>query len=128
MIPDDSPLLGVPQEIGFNSDVEIDNVLTIVKDSWLSENPNYEYFLAIDIVGSSNASKLHGSQFVAVQDTVVFDSDDELSLVIIDWTTDNIPRVVNEVYTVCVQVVRYDKQQEIFENIGEQACRGIGPF
>ena len=52
VIPDDSPLVGVPSEFAFNLDAEIDNVLAIVKNSWLSENPNYEYFLAIDIVGS----------------------------------------------------------------------------
>ena len=105
-------------------------VLATIKNSWLSENPNYEYFLAIDIVGASNAFKLHGSQFVSVQDTVIFDSDGEISLG--DYRMDNRQRSAMSSmrsYTVSIQVVRYDKQQDIFENIGEQTgSSNYGPF
>lgn len=127
-IPDDSSLLGVPSQIAFSGDFVVDAVLVTVSKSWQCENPDYEYFLDLEIEGVNGGFQDHGSQFVSLLDTTTFDSDALIALVIVNWNTDKVPRHVNESYTVCIQILRHDIQNDVFANIGELKCRSFGPF
>jgi len=122
------PLLGAPLEIDFmnpNSDATVESVLINVDSSWIGQGG---YFFDIEITGEGSNLQQHGTQLVALDDTTVFDVDGPLTSVIVDWTTDTTPRQANEIYTVCVQILRFLGDDGTFELFGDEKCRDFGPF
>jgi len=96
-----------------------------VDTSWIGQG---EYFFDIEITGDGSSFQLHGTQLMALADTEVFDVDGLLTSVIVDWTTDTTPQQQNEIYTVCVQILRFLGDDGTFELLGEEKCRDFGPF
>ncbi len=118
------PLLGVPLGIEFTPQTLVDFVLIDVDSSWIGQGG---YFFDIQIYGVGSTFQSHGTQLVALADTTVFDVDGALTSVIVDWTTDTITRQQNEVYTVCIQILRFLGDDGTFELLGEEKCRDFGP-
>ena len=122
------PLQGVPLGIEFmnpNLDATVNSVLIDVDSSWIGQG---EYFFDILITGVGSNFHQHGTQLVALDDTTFFGVDGALTSVIANWTTDTIPQQANEVYTVCIQILRFLGDDGTFELLGEEKCRDFGPF
>jgi hypothetical protein len=119
---EDTPF-GQPLAIQFNAATLVDLVLIDIDNSWLGDPT---WFLDVGITGLNGGFALHGAQRFAVVDGDIFVTNPGFSEVIFDWTTDTIPRNVNEVYTVCSQVIHIVAGQETL--VGVEKCGSFGPF
>jgi len=97
----------------------VDSLLIEVLDEWLTEE---HYSLYIWIYGINGGFELHGTDTIAVTDTIVFFTDGEVAHTIVNWTTDTTQMSVNEIYTVCVTILLKG------EMVGSEKCIEFGPF
>ncbi len=113
-------ILGVPLAITFTPTLIVDQLLVEVADAWLTDPA---ISLDIEITGINGGFAFHGSDLIDLIDTNVFSTDGTIAQTVVDWTADTTTQTVNEVYTVCVQVLR--NTTELF---GDVNCRQFGPF
>lgn len=111
--------LGVPLAINFTPTLLVDQLLVEVADAWLTD-PTIS--LDIEITGINGGFASHGTDLIDVVDTNVFSSDGTVAQTVVDWTTDTTSQNVNEVYFVCVQVLRNATV------LGLEHCGAFGPF
>ena len=120
--------LGIPKAIEFDAATLVDSVLVDVKKRWTRKG---KFFMDIEITGLNGGFAFHGNQLVRVKDTTIFSENADVASVIVDWNTDTIPRHVNEIYTVCVQVLKRKRRKNgtfKFKPKGPEKCRDFGPF
>ena len=98
----------------------MDQLLVEVFDPWLTDTA---ISLDIEITGINGGFAFHGCDVIDVIDTNVFITDGTVAHTVVDWTMDTTTQNVNEVYTVCVQVLR-----NTTELIGDVNCRAFGPY
>lgn len=111
--------MGSPLTLDFTPQLLVSLILVEVLDEWL-DNPNI--VLHIEITGLNGNFELHGTDDIPMPDTNVWFSDGVIAHTIVDWTADTVSQNVNEVYTVCV---------EVLENgvpVGLVKCVPFGPF
>jgi len=94
-----------------------------VETPWLTDPT---WFLDVNIRGLNGGPAFHGMQRLAVVDGEVFPSPEVFPEVTFIWTADEVGRVVNEVYTTCIQVIHIVNGQEMF--VGDEKCLSAGPF
>ncbi|MDC0325474.1 hypothetical protein OAM01_01830 [bacterium] len=112
-------LMGQPELIEFRSGGYVSDVLVSVKKGWVNSK---SIELDIEITGLNGGFSHHGKQIIPLTSTSVFSTDKDVAYVIVNWTADEIPRHVNETYTVCIQVLVDGKP------LGVLKCTDFGPF
>jgi len=116
---DGEEFFGTPLAINFTPTLLVDQLLVEVADAWLTD-PTIS--LDIEITGINGGFERHGTDLIDVVDTNVFSSNGTVAQTVVDWTTDTTPQNVNEVYFVCVQVLRNATV------LGLEHCGAFGPF
>jgi len=111
--------MGTPIAINFDPQTLVSEVLVEVLDAWLG---NPDVVLHIEITGLNGGSAHHGTDDILVSDTNVFFTNGTTAQTVVDWTADTAPQHVNEVYTVCVQIL------ENGVPVGAEKCQQFGPF
>jgi hypothetical protein len=116
---------GVPLAFDFGPGGFVNKVLIDAENSWLTDPT---WFVDIEITGLNGNVAHHGQQRMAVVDGTVFftDTENEFSEVVFDWTADTVPLHVNELYTVCSQVIHIVNGQDTL--VGANKCVDFGPF
>ncbi|MCH7867820.1 MAG: hypothetical protein IH881_08970 [Myxococcales bacterium] len=117
--PPGEEFLGEPLAINFTPTLLVDQLLIEVADSWLTDPA---YALDIEITGINGGFERHGDDVIDVVDTNVFSTNGSVAQTVVDWDQDTTSQNVNEVYTVCVQVIRNT------ELLGDLKCGQFGPF
>ena len=112
--------LGIAELIEFDTATLVSFVAVTVSTPWL-EDPAIS--LEIEITGLNGGYEHHGVDIIDLVDTTVWSISGDTALTIADWTADTEHRHVNEVYTVCIQLLR--NTTELF---GPEKCTDFGPF
>jgi hypothetical protein len=81
-----------------------------------------QFALDITITSVDGINHLHGSDVVLLSDTVLSTIDSGFQNVVVTWTQDAEPRVINDTYTICSQLVHG------LTPLGSEACVDFGPF
>ena len=116
---EDTPY-GVPLSFQFRAGGFVDLLLIDVDTAWV-DDPTW--FLDVEITGINGGFAHHGMQRLAVVDADVFDTNPEFSELVFTWTTDTKPESVNEVYTICSQVIHVVNGQDTL--VGTQKCQSF---
>ncbi|MFQ5434094.1 MAG: hypothetical protein ACE5FD_04385 [Anaerolineae bacterium] len=121
--PADTPF-GVPLSFDFRAGHFVSVVVFDVEPAWLTDPT---WFLDVEITGLNGGFAHHGQQRLVVVDGVVFDDTNPVfSEVVFDWTTDTIFLHVNDLYTICSQVIHRVNGQAT--PVGVTKCVDFGPF
>ena len=117
--PNHARCMGTPLGISFDVDGFVDEVFVEVRDEWLESN---NWALQIEITGLNGGPAFHGTDLINVNETTVFATDGTIAATVVAWTEDKTSQSVNELYTVCVQVLWQGCP------VGEEKCEDFGPF
>lgn len=117
--------LGVPLAIEFRAGGFVDQLLVDAREVWLDSE---QWSLDIEITGLNGGFEHHGSDLIGFSEMTLFDTEQKghAAYVIVDWTQDETPRNVNEVYTVCTQLVQKTGRRDRLS--GDLKCQDFGPF
>jgi hypothetical protein len=121
--PPEDTIYGVPLAIEFDAGTLVDLVLINVDNNWIGDA---DWLLDVEITGLNGGFEHHGNQLFSVAEGTVFNTGPNSSEVVFDWTTDTTPQSVNEVYTVCSQVLYVYNGSPT--PVGTEKCTSMGPF
>jgi hypothetical protein len=112
--------LGTPDLIEFDTATLVNIVAVTVSTAWLTD-PSIS--LDIEITGLNGGYVHHGVDLIDIVNTTAWAIYGATALTVVDWTADIEPRHVNEIYTVCIQLLR-----DTTELFGPEKCTDFGPF
>jgi hypothetical protein len=115
---------GRPLAIDFDANTFVSQLLISVETSWL-DDPTW-WFLDVAITGLNGGFEYHGQDRLAVVDGTVFNTNPTVSEVVFNWTADTTLQQINELYTVCSQVIHIVDGEETL--VGALKCADFGPF
>jgi len=119
--PNDSGL-GVAHNFDFAPDNTVSEVLVSVHRGYLRSWVAGHVAVDITITSVDGLNHFHGTDVVPLTNTTVFDASFPIADVIVPWTEDDVSMVVNDLYTICSQL--------LIDGVppGPEFCVAFGPF